>query len=113
MKQIPFTLEAFGPDGLLKDGYEVRRRDGGSVLFVKYYNGCVFCVHEHCTTSFMHKNGLATLSIESNNDLLMYHRTRTAEEVAKQLQVSNPNTSMIFKDWLVLAVQAGMDEMTK
>jgi hypothetical protein len=37
MKQIQFTLDAFGPDGLLKEGYSVTGEQGKKIDFIRKY----------------------------------------------------------------------------
>lgn len=118
MKQIPFTLEAFTPDGMLKDGYEVRYK-GCKVNFVKYYKqqdiisgvdetGDVFSTHDVFSTYSLVVNG---------GPYQMYRRTRTAEEVAKETSVKikeSPEWDRMGDAQQILRrlyVQAGMDEM--
>ncbi len=110
MKQIPFTLDAFGPDGLLKDGYEVKYVEM-DLHFVRLYKG------ETDYISTVLSNGAAYDYIEPENPLLtMYRRTRTADEVANEVWNSRAvgkKEGYTLTELIIRAVQAGMDEMTK
>jgi hypothetical protein len=120
MKQIQFTIDAFGSDGLLKEGYEVRYRNGTNPDFVKpYYNLFIISVTNDGSVirhfdSGLNKNGFR----EKEFDLTMYRRTRTADEVAREWMDKNgfKNSSWeahhdYQKKMFIGLVQAGMDEM--
>jgi hypothetical protein len=106
MKQIPFTLEAFGPDGLLKDGYIVKDQDGCPYDFIKFYGG---------TLTFVYCTGGTGNCFVDNFTGQLYRRTRTAEEVAKEIW---DNRFKLMPDGFGIEqlrealVQAGMDEMS-
>lgn len=110
MKQIPFTLEAFGPDGLLKDGYEVKTIHGLRIDFIKVYGDYISIVTSEGTAYSNLKSGTFKIN--------MYRRTRTAEEVAREKYniIYDPNIefdSLWDRHNIIALVQAGMDEMTK
>ncbi len=113
MKQIPFTLEAFGPDGLLKEGYDIKYRNGKKPDFVKPYDNLfIISVTDDGSVvrhfdSGLNKNGFP----EKEFDLFMYRRTRTAPEVAMSLMFWHDLTPSGQKG-MIDAVQAGMDEMS-
>ncbi len=114
MKQIPFTIDAFGPDGLLKEGYEWRRWDGVKAVFAGYFP-------ERNHIAFVFEDGdnmtWAKVSEYKGNDkkpiAVLYRRTRTADDVVVELageywdQLSH-DEKIIRK----IHVQAGMDEMS-
>jgi hypothetical protein len=108
MKQIEFTLDAFGPDGMLKEGYEVTYHDL-KLLFIKYNKG-------RRTIAIVFPDGSAQEfqeSFEFSDSLKLYRRTRTAEEVAREVVGKNIwNTiSEADKRIRIRYTQAGMDEM--
>jgi hypothetical protein len=119
MKQIEFTLEAFGPDGMLKDVYELVHPKQGKVL------ACKLTTH-NSSIGVLLENGNAGSYFyqESNFPLILYRRPRTAEEVAREVREkwrqmqANPKAWTPFDEMCeeaqrerIDAVQAGMDEM--
>jgi hypothetical protein len=109
MKQIQFTIDAFGPDGLLKDWYEIRHIDGRRTHFVRAYGPNILIVFD---------DGVNNWYTEKSQNIILYRRTRTAEDVAR-----DTTNNLYITKWEELDeisqllridyVQAGMDEMTK
>ncbi len=107
MKPIPFTLDAFGPDGMLKEGYVVK---GSYPLdYVKRF-----------------RHGIAVVFSDGSCDryddsrfkstFTMYRRTRTPEEVARDVhykfsQCKWDDLSVLDRDQRITYVEAGMDEI--
>ncbi len=118
MKQIPFNHELLNTPGIV-----VKYRDGSTPDFVKVYEESLISInrkgffHEH------YMDGVKAQFRDGNgqNDLLMYRQTRTAEEVAREVQnqLHNEDSSFVpFENMeaksrkaRIKFVQAGMDEM--
>ncbi len=47
MKPIPFTLDAFGPDGMLKEGYVIRNPNQGTGIFAYRGERGIAVVYKH------------------------------------------------------------------
>ncbi len=107
MKQIPFSLEAFGPDGLLKEGYE----PSNDIEYIKYFQ-------EYDRLAVIYKDGSAGhYRPHLFTNRILYRRNRTAEEVARDWSNSQEgvdvwsNLPPMIRKIRTSLIQAGMDEM--